>query len=159
MPLTKEEMEAAQKRLEENKKRKMMEADPSITGTELSKPLQPENTTGSGASSSNASASNANAPEAAAPAAAANVLAMEPKFLLDDDQVSSVLVMGKSTLVALAAELHIDVSGDSKAKMIGKIIRFTGECVSVKKFDVKNDKFEFEGLKKQDFQQPAVQQS
>ena len=52
MPLTQEEIDAAQKRNEENKKRKMIEAEPSSTGTELSKPVQPEETTGSGASAS-----------------------------------------------------------------------------------------------------------
>ena len=110
------------------------------------------------ASATNTSVAPA-APAAVAPAAAPNVLAVEPTYLLDDDQFAQVLVMKNDTLRALAKAMQVDVDGDTKAIMIKKILRFKGTCTSVKSFDADTDTFEFEDLKKQDFHQPATQQS
>ena len=159
MPLSQDAIAKAEERNEALKKRKMMESQQNNNGTELSKLAQPEGASGSGTSASSPSAGKGKAPAAPAPAAAANALAMEPKFLLDNEQIALVLMMKHPTLVALATALDIYVDGDTKAVMIGKILRFTGECVSVKEFDIQDGNFEFEGLKKQDFQQPAAQSS
>lgn len=112
----------------------------------------------SGSAASAASGSKASgAVSAAAPAAAAGTLNAEPVFLLDDDQFTQVLVMKVDALKALASAMGIDVEGDARAMMIKKVVRFMGTCDSVKSFDPSTESFEFEEMKKQDFQQPTAQ--
>ena len=160
MPVTDEMIEAAKKR-----KANMITKESSSNG-DSSSPQQGQaaiagtQQVGIPATASAAKSSAAPAASAAiAPAAAPNVLAVEPTYLLDDDQFAQVLVMKNDALRALAKAIQVDVEGDTKAIMIKKILRFKGTCTSVKSFDADTDTFEFEGLKKQDFQQPATQQS
>jgi hypothetical protein len=64
-----------------------------------------------------------------------------------------------AAMVDAAGNPMIDVDGKSKTMIMEEIVRFCGTCESIKAFDVSNDTYEFEDLKKQDFQQPAAPQS
>ena len=101
------------------------------------------------------------------PAAASNgtsngapiALPTEPVHLLDNGQVKQVYQMNTDQVKALATAMGIDVDSKTKTDLMTEVIRFNGSCDSVKSFDVDDCKFEFENIKKQDFQQPATQQS
>ena len=160
MPVNEEVLEAARKRKAD------FDARQSSANEGSPSPQQGANANaGTQLSGVSASASAGNlmsapaAPAANSPAAAPNVLPVEPTVLLDDDQFNQVLVMKNDSLKALAKAMQIDVDGDTKAIMVRKITRFMGTCKSIKSFDVSNDTYEFEDLKKQDFQQPAAPQS
>ena len=157
MPVSEEVLEAARKRKAD------FDAKQSHANEGSPSPQQGANANaGTQLSGVSASASAGNlmsapaAPAANSPAAAPHVLAVEPTFLLDDDQFNQVLVMKNESL---AKAMQIGVEGDTKAIMVRKITRFMGTCKSIKAFDVSNDTYEFEDLKKQDFQQPAAPQS
>ena len=77
--------------------------------------------------------------------------------MLDFEQFKQVVAMNTNSLQALAAAMTIDTDGKSKIMILLEIVRFCGTCTSVKSFDVGTDNYDFEGLKKQDFQKPAAQ--
>jgi len=86
-------------------------------------------------------------------------LPTEPVHLLDNGQVKQVYQMNTDQVKALATAMGIDVDSKTKTDLMTEVIRFNGSCDSVKSFDVDDCKFEFENIEKQDFQQPATQQS
>ena len=153
--------------LEQAKKRRMerqqeaqsrQESDPNLThqqGSNAVAGTQSNNTPSSVA----ASLSKSSASTSQAPAASSNVMGVEPTYLLDIDQFKQVVGMNLDSLKALAKAMTIEEDEKSKAVLLLEIARFTGTCDSVKSFDVSTDEYEFENLKKQDFQQPAASQS
>ena len=113
--------------------------------------------------SSSASAGNPSGGSAAvsnlSAAKTPTVLPSAPIHLLDNGQVKQVYQMNTDQVKALATAMGIDVDSKTKTDLMTEVIRFNGSCDSVKSFDVDDSKFEFENIKKQDFQQPATQLS
>ena len=116
MPLTEEGIEAANKR-----KAEVLAKEPS-SNKHASSPQQGQTANAGTQQAGVSTASAANASEAPlastaiAPAAAANAVAVEPTFLLDDEQFAQILVVKNDTLRASAKAMKYDM--DTKAIMV-----------------------------------------
>ena len=165
MPATEEELEVA-------RKRQKLAKESSASGSSSS-PQQGANANAGTQLSGDSAAAPAgnllNAPAPPVPNAAPNAVgtvAPKPNFVFGHDHFKHIVSMTTDSLKALAAAMvdaagnpMIDVDGKSKTMIMEEIVRFCGTCEYIKAFDVSNDTYEFEDLKKQDFQQPAAPQS
>ena len=157
MPVSGVDIEAANKRKAEH-----IEKESAGAGSEST----PQQGTNASAGTQQGAISASTGPAAATAASGAasggsltssSMLSPKPIYLLNQMQVKDVLGMNLDKARALATAMGIDTDSKTKPMLQEEIIRFCGTCDSVKAFDCNKMEFEFDVLKKQDFQQPIAQ--
>ena len=159
MPVTDEHLEAAKKR-----KADMMAKESSSNG-DSSSPQQGQTAIAGTQQAGVSAAASATIVPSKTPAAASGgspakatvVIGPEPIHLLDKPRMKQVYTMNVDQVKALATAMGIEVDSKTKADLVTDISRFNASCDSVKSFDVDDCKFEFENIKKQDFQHQLVE--